>query len=308
MQALGNDFILIDNRSNSRNRPEQRLKKINQLAKTLCDRRFGIGADQLLLLNYSKTADFKMRIFNADGSEVEMCGNGIRCLAKYIWNNRVKSEKLKVKSEKKKQSMKSLAIETLAGIIHLKKSASLIKVDMGEPILKPEKIPVIINKKLNPPLPPFTKGGLGGITNSKPIIDYPLQIEDKAFNITCVSMGNPHAVIVVKNVLTVPLSTIGPVIENNGFFPKKTNVEFIQILNRKNIKMRVWERGSGETMACGTGASASAVASFMLGLTDRKVTVHLQVGKLLVEWSQKDNNVYLTGPAVKVFEGTINIK
>ena len=320
MQALGNDFILIDNRSGSRNqlaypacrtgRLEPGLKKINQLAKTLCDRRFGIGADQLLLLNHSKTADFMMRIFNADGSEVEMCGNGISCLAKYIWDNRLRGQKaecrrLKVKNKNKNSA---LAIETLAGIMHLQKAGNLIRVDMSEPILKPEKIPVRINKKLNPPLPPFTKGGLGRITNSKPIIDYPLRIEDKTFNITCVSMGNPHAVIVVKNVLTVPLSTIGPVIENNGFFPKKTNVEFIQILNRKNIKMRVWERGSGETMACGTGASASAIASFLLGLTDRKVTVHLQGGKLLIEWSQKDNHVYMTGPAVKVFEGTINIK
>ncbi len=299
--ALGNDFILIDNRSS-------KLKKINQLAKTLCDRRFGIGADQLLLLNHSKTADFKMRIFNADGSEVEMCGNGIRCLAKYIWDNKIRSQPAPLRGARSGKSVEAtlrgdplrefrgqkLSIETLAGIIHLKKSASLIKVDMGEPILEPERIPVRLKVKEYPKL-------------KSSIVNHPLKLKNKTYRVTCVSMGNPHAVIVVKNVLTVPLSTIGPVIENNGFFPKKTNVEFIQILNRKNIKMRVWERGSGETMACGTGASASTIASFLLGLTDRKVTVHLQGGKLLIDWSQKNNHVYMTGPAVKVFEGTVDL-
>ncbi len=306
--ALGNDFILIDNRSGSRKQLEPRLKKINQFAKTLCDRRFGIGADQLLLLNHSKTADFKMRIFNADGSEVEMCGNGIRCLAKYIWD-----KKLRTKSTEpayrtgRRKTQKHLAIETLAGSIFLqKKSEKLIRVNMGEPILKPGKIPVRISSRFPLSSSQLKKSSL--ITRHSSLVkNFPIKINGKIFKITCVSMGNPHAVIVVKNVLTVPLSTIGPVIENNGVFPKKTNVEFIQILNRKNIKMRVWERGSGETMACGTGASASAIASFLLGLTDRKVTVHLQGGKLLIEWSQKDNHVYMTGPAVKVFEGTVDL-
>jgi diaminopimelate epimerase len=281
MHALGNDFILIDDRS-------ARLKKISQLSKKLCSRRFGIGADQLLLLCKSKTSDFKMRIFNADSSEVEMCGNGIRCLAKYIWDEKIRTQK-------------HLSIETLAGIIHLQKTGKLIKVDMGEPILEPEKIPVNLKQKSNPPLPPFTKGGRGGIIN------HPLKINDRVFKITCVSMGNPHAIIVVKDVHSVPLIHYGPIIENYRFFPNRTNVEFIQILNRKNIRMRVWERGAGETMACGTGASAAGVASALLGLTERKVTVHLPGGKLLIEWSEKNNHVYMTGPAVKVFEGRIEI-
>jgi diaminopimelate epimerase len=269
-----------------------------------------------------------MRIFNADSSEVEMCGNGIRCLAKYIWDKKIRSQPAPLRGARPGKSVEAtlrgdplrevrgqkLSIETLAGIMHLQKAGNLIRVDMSEPILKPEKIPVRISSRFPLSGSQLKKTSLVTTRLSSPksrhsslVIDYPLKIKDKTFNITCVSMGNPHAVIVVKNVLTVPLSTIGPVIENNGFFPKKTNVEFIQILNRKNIKMRVWERGSGETMACGTGASASAIVSFLLGLTDRKVTVHLQGGKLLIEWSQKDNHVYMTGPAVKVFEGTVEL-
>jgi len=308
MHALGNDFILIDDRS-------ARLKKIPQLSKKLCSRRFGIGADQLLLLCKSKTSDFKMRIFNADSSEVEMCGNGIRCLAKYIWDKNLKTQyAVPAYRTGRRSTQKHLAIETLAGIIHLQKTGKLIKVDMGEPILEPEKIPVKIETKkirsyedknfstshlLN--LSPSQPSGV------KPIINYPLQVEDKKFKITCVSMGNPHAITVVKDVHSVPLIHYGPIIENYRFFPNRTNVEFIQILNRKNIRMRVWERGAGETMACGTGASAAGVASALLGLTERKVTVHLPGGKLLIEWSKKNNHVYMTGPAVKVFEGRIEI-
>lgn len=269
MHGLGNDFVVIDNRNS-------RIKNLKKLALKLCDRRFGIGADQLIILGSSKKADFRMGIINADGSEVEMCGNGIRCLAKYIWDN-----KLKVKSSSKK-----LSIETLAGIMYPEKSGSLIKVDMGEPVLEPDKIPVTIRLST--------------------VIDHPLKVKDKTFRITCVSMGNPHAVIVVKNVDSAPVETIGHEIENHKLFPKRTNVEFIQILNRKNIKIRVWERGAGETMACGTGASAVAVAASLLGLADRKVTIHLKGGKLLIDWSKKDNHVYMTGPAVKVFDGVVN--
>lgn len=282
MQALGNDFILIDNR-------KSKLKNINSLSRILCDRRFGIGADQLLILTNSKRADFRMRVFNSDGSEVEMCGNGIRCLAKYIWDKKVKTRYAG------RSTQKQLFIETLAGIIRLQKARQLIRVDMGEPILKPEKIPVRVSSKLK-------------VESSKPITDYSLQIKDRKFKITCVSMGNPHAVIVVKDVKSFPLYEYGPLIENHRMFPNRTNVEFIEILNRKNIMMRVWERGVGETLACGTGASAVTVASSLLGVTDRKVTVHLLGGKLEIEWSKEDNHVYMTGPAVKVFEGIINTK
>ncbi len=300
MQALGNDFILLDGR-------RLRLKKVGQLSKRLCDRRFGIGADQELLLSYSEEADFKMRIFNADGTEVEMCGNGIRCLAKYIWDKKGgRREAGGRRQEVGGSGSCRLAIETLAGIIHPKRSGSLINVDMGEPVLDSKNIPVRIDKKSEDKksqLPDMIR-----TLRSKLIINYPLRIKDKNFKITCVSMGNPHAVIVVKDVNSIPLTYYGPLIENHRIFPKRTNVEFIQILNRKNIMMRVWERGAGETMACGTGASAAGVASVLLELTDRKVTIHLQGGKLLIEWSAKNNHVYMTGPAVKVFEGTINIK
>jgi len=276
MHALGNDFIVIDDRKGQ-------LGNFPQFSRKLCHRRFGIGADQLLLLHNSKVADFKMRIFNPDGGEAEMCGNGIRCLAKYIWDNKVQSSKLKVKSER-------LTIETLAGTIHLQKAGELIKVDMGEPILEPKKIPISLR-----------------ITRyASRVINYPLKIKGRKFKITCVSMGNPHTVIQVKDIEPFPVTNYGPLIERHELFPKKTNVEFIKILNRKNIKMRVWERGAGETMACGTGAGASAVAGALLGMTDRKVTVHLLGGKLIIEWA-RNNHVYMTGPAEKVFEGTIKI-
>jgi len=270
MHGLGNDFIVADNRSSG-------LLKLSQLAKKLCHRRFGIGADQLLLLEKSRRADFKMRIFNADGSEVEMCGNGIRCLAKYIWDNTLTG---------RRQNGSTLTVETLAGIIIPKKSGDLIEVDMGEPVLEGENIPVTV------------KGT---------VISHPLKLKKDTFNITCVSMGNPHAVIVVNDVASVPLDSWGPAIETSALFPEQTNVEFIQIKNSRNIQMRVWERGAGETLACGTGASAAGVASVLLGLTKRRVHVHVPGGKLLIQWSADDNHVYMTGPAEKVYEGVIEL-
>jgi len=277
MHGLGNDFILIDCLQHSFG-PDRSI--FGESAKKLCDRRFGIGADQILILEHSETADFKMLIFNADGSEVEMCGNGIRCLAKYIWDRKLSGKNV-------------LAIETLAGIIKPEKAGEMIKVDMGEPIFEPEKIPVHL---IHPSS--FIPHPLGGI------VDYPLQIADKEFRITCVSMGNPHAVIVVDDFAKFPVTYYGPMIEAHAIFPRKTNVEFIEIISGKEIKMRVWERGSGETMACGTGACAAAVASNIKGLTGGNVTVHLRGGDLLIERAS-DDHVYMTGPAVEVFEGII---
>ncbi|MBM4128824.1 MAG: diaminopimelate epimerase [Nitrospira sp.] len=285
MHGLGNDFILIDCRENKFEiRPEFNSgSKFEILAKKLCNRRFGIGADQLLLLYPSEIADFMMRIFNADGSEVQMCGNGIRCLAKYIWDRNLSNGNI-------------LTIETLAGIMKLERAGEMVKVDMGEPIFEPRRIPVNIrDESLIPPYPPLVKGG---------IIDYPLPIDDKEFKITCVSMGNPHAVIVVEHLSSFPVSHYGPMIERHHLFPERTNVEFIEVLNPGEINMRVWERGSGETMACGTGASAVAVAAHIKGLAGRKVTIHLPGGDLVIEWAS-DNHVYMTGPAVEVFEGII---
>ncbi|MBE0426587.1 MAG: diaminopimelate epimerase [Nitrospirae bacterium] len=301
MHGLGNDFILIDClKQDFGITPPQSPpyeggetwgggSELGDLAKRLCHRRFGIGADQILLLNDSEIAEFKMRIFNADGSEVEMCGNGMRCLAKYIWDRNLSDKSI-------------LAVETLAGIIKPEKAGDMVRVDMGEPIFEPERIPV------NPPNPPLEKGGMGGFEERGRgmIIDYPLKIDDREFKITCVSMGNPHAVIFIEDISDFPVQYYGPLIENNLIFPKKTNVEFVEVLNGSEVKMRVWERGAGETMACGTGASAAAVTSNMKGLTDRNVLVHLSGGDLFTEWAN-DNHVYMTGPAVEVFEGIIEV-
>jgi len=287
MHGIGNDFILIDC-------IEQicplDAKDLSAFSKRLCHRRFGIGADQVLLLYPSRVADFKMRIFNPDGSEVEMCGNGIRCFAKYVWDRNLSDKNI-------------LEIETLAGIIRPEKAGDMVKVDMGEPIFEPERIPVNVTAESNPPSlpsPSFFKGGQGGI------IDYPVQIADREFKITCVSMGNPHAIIVVDDVSAFSVTYYGPMIENSPIFPKRTNVEFIQVLAGNEIKMRVWERGSGETMACGTGASAAAVAASVKGLTGNTVTVHLLGGDLFIEWAE-DDHVYMTGPAEEIFEGVFEM-
>lgn len=283
MHGLGNDFILID--CIAQKCPTEK-KDLEALGKRLCDRRFGIGADQILFLSSSQKADFMMRIFNADGSEVEMCGNGIRCLAQHIWDSKLSDKKV-------------LSVETPAGIIRPEKAGDLVKVDMGEPIFEPERIPVNISAESNPPLPPFSKGGRGGL------IDYPLKIEDREFAMTCVSMGNPHAIILVDDVLRFPVTYYGPMIENHPFFPRRINVEFVEVLSETEIRMRVWERGAGETMACGTGASAAAVATSLKGKTGKKVTVHLPGGDLFIEWAG-DNHIYMTGPAARVFEGVID--
>lgn len=280
MHGLGNDFILLDGIKN----PQLLGLDFATTVPHLCHRRFGIGADQILLLSPSDRADFQMRIFNADGSEVEMCGNGIRCLARYIWERRLSDKR-------------ALEIETKAGIIRPEKVNDLVKVDMGKPVFSPESIPVNLTDE-------FLKDGYNG--TGRAIIDYPLQINDRLFRITCLSMGNPHVVIVVDKVEDFQVGYYGPMIENHGLFPKRTNVEFVEILNPSEIRMRVWERGSGETMACGTGASASVVATILNGLTKRDVMVHLLGGDLQISWAS-DNHVYMTGPAEEVFEGKITV-
>ncbi len=266
MHGLGNDFVLIDLRN-------LELANLPEISRMLCHRRFGIGADQVLLLYNSDCADFTMRIFNSDGSEVEMCGNGIRCFAKYIWDRGLSVGEV-------------LSVETTAGIIWPEKSGDMIKVNMGEPVLEGRFIPVRLEGMVK---------------------DFPLMIDDREFKITCVSMGNPHAVIVVDGLDKFDVKKIGSLIENHELFPNRINVEFIEVINPERIKMRVWERGSGETMACGTGASAAAVAANLKGLTGRRINVELLGGELVIEWN-KDNHVYMTGPAEEVFQGEIVIK
>jgi diaminopimelate epimerase len=269
MHGLGNDMIVIDSLRGG-------FVPTAKQARFLCERRRGIGADQILVLLPSKKADFRMRIFNQDGSEVEMCGNGIRCLALYI-RDRGLSKK------------NPLAIETLAGIIRPRIVGRKVRVDMGEPIFEPAKVPVKVRGKHK-------------VQNAI------LRIDDDAFPMSALSMGNPHCVIPVENVDDVPLAMIGPRIEHHPSFPRRTNVEFVQALSRTRLKVRVWERGAGATLACGTGACAAAVAMMDRGKADRKVTMTLPGGDLEIKWDQKTNHVWMTGPAVEVFNGSINFE
>lgn len=266
MHGLGNDFIVIDCRLKD-------IKNMTKVMKKLSDRRFGIGFDQALILKKSKKADFRMDIYNYDGGRVEMCGNGIRCLAKYIWDRKLSKKKV-------------LEIETLAGIIRPSRADKLVKVDMGLPVLEGKLIPT-------------TKKG--------DIINHPLKAGDKTFKITAVSMGNPHAVIIVKDVDKFPVEKYGPLIENHKFFPKRTNVEFAQIISKNKIKLRVWERGTGETLACGTGACGTQVAANILGLTGKTAKIRVRGGGDLKIELTKEGRVMMTGPAEDVFTGTTEI-
>lgn len=272
MHGLGNDYVYIDTIN-------QNIENESSLAKFVSDRHFGIGSDGLILICKSDVADFKMRMFNSDGSEAEMCGNGIRCVSKFVYDKGLTSKT-------------TIKIETLAGIKTLNLNirdgkVDTVKVDMGEPIFEPKKIPVI--------------------SNETPIRNLKLKVEGEEFKFTCVSVGNPHAITVVDNIKNFNVEKFGKILEVDKAFPKKTNVEFVQIVDKQNIKMRVWERGSGETLACGTGASATAVACNLNELTDSKVNVELLGGTLEIEWNKEDNHIYMTGPAVTVFEGTLEI-
>jgi len=270
MQGLGNDYVYVDT-------IHQKIQNVSSLAKLVSNRHWGIGADGLILIDKSEIADFKMRMFNPDGSQSEMCGNGIRCVGKFVY-------------EKGLTTKKDIIIETLAGIKKLKLNVQNgkvenVRVDMGEPILEADKIPVVSNEKT--------------IKNLK------LKVLDKEFVATCVSMGNPHAVIILEDIDEFDIEKYGKEIENDPKFPNKVNVEFIKIEDRKHVKMRVWERGTGETLACGTGACSAVVAGALNEMLDRNVTVKLVGGNLQIEWKEEDNHIYMTGPAVTVFDGSL---
>ena len=270
MHGLGNDYVYID-------AINQKVENESSLAKFVSNRHFGIGSDGLILICKSNVADFKMRMFNSDGSEAEMCGNGIRCVGKFVYDKGL-TNKTTVK------------IETLAGIktliLNIKEGkVETARVDMGEPILEAEKIPVI--------------------SKEQPVKNLVLEVEEKKFKFTCVSMGNPHAITIVDDTKKFDVEKYGRILEVNKVFPNKANIEFVQIADKENIKMRVWERGAGETLACGTGACATAVACNLNGLTERKVNIELLGGILNIEWNKEDNHVYMTGPAVTVFDGEL---
>ena len=272
MHGIGNDYIYI-------NGFEEQLENPGELSIRLSDRHKGVGSDGLVIILPSSKADFRMQMFNADGSEAEMCGNAARCIGKYVY-------------EKGMTDKTELTLETLAGIKTLqlfldeRNNVVSVTVDMGKPVLEAEKIPTTLP--------------------GKKIVNFPVSFDGINYAITCVSMGNPHTVIFTENIANMDIEKMGKKIENAPIFPRRTNVEFIEVIDKSRIEMRVWERGSGETMACGTGACASVVAGVLNGLVSRKATVELLGGNLEIEWNENDEHVYLTGPAETVFEGEIS--
>ena len=272
MHGIGNDYVYV-------NCFEESIMNPAEVSRFVSDRHFGIGSDGLILISPSAKADFRMNIYNADGSQAEMCGNGIRCVAKYVYDYGLTQKE-------------EITVETLAGIKHLKLTikdgkVAFVEVNMGSPILDPHEIPVAVKEN--------------------PVVDVPLEVKGKTYHMTCVSMGNPHAVIFMDHVKDLDIEAIGPFFENHPVFPKRVNTEFVEVCDRKNVNMRVWERGSAETLACGTGSCATAVACILNDKTDEEVTIHLLGGDLKIRWDREENQVYMTGPATRVFDGEIDL-
>lgn len=275
MHGCGNDYIYIDGAAwqiLGNDKPK--------VVRFLSDRHFGVGGDGVIFINPSDEADFEMEMYNADGTRAEMCGNGIRCVAKYVYDKGLTDKRqLSVVSA---GQVKYLELETDS-----ENKVSRIKVNMGRPVLEPEQIPVAVS------------GGQA--------VNVPICVEGLEYHMTCVSMGNPHAVIFVDGTEDMELERIGPQFEHHELFPRRTNTEFVQIVDRRHVKMRVWERGTGETLACGTGCCATVVACVLNGLTDDQVTVSVLGGDIEVAWDRERDLVYMSGPAVTVFEGEVNI-
>ena len=272
MHGLGNDYVYV-------NCFKEQVDNAPALSRYVSDRHFGVGSDGLILICPSGKADFRMDMYNADGSQAEMCGNGIRCVAKYVYDYGLTDQT-------------EISVETLAGIKYLKLTVedgkvSKVRVNMGEPILDPALIPVNV-----PDQPP---------------VRVPIEAGGKKWEMTCVSMGNPHAVVFIDKVSDLDIEAVGPAFENHSLFPRRTNTEFVELLDREHANMRVWERGSGETLACGTGACAVGVACVLNGLTEDKLTVHLLGGDLEIFWDRQENQVYMTGPATGVFDGDLTV-
>lgn len=272
MQGLGNDYVYV-------NCFKETIENPPEMAKKVSNRNFGIGSDGLIMINPSDVADFEMEMYNADGSRSEMCGNGIRCVGKYVYDYGL--------TEKE-----HISVETLAGIKYLDLTVEdgkvkLVKVDMGNPELVPANIPIV--------------------ADGDRVIDEPINVNGTEYRMTGVSMGNPHAVVYVEDVKGLDIEKIGPAFENHERFPNRVNTEFVKVLDQNTVEMRVWERGSGETMACGTGACAVAVACILNGFTEDKVTVKLLGGDLQIEWDKEADKIYMTGPAEVSFDGEINL-
>ena len=273
MHGLGNDFIIVIGEPKL---PEQ----ASELAIKLCDRFFGIGADGLVYILPSEKADFMMRIMNSDGSEAEQCGNAIRCVSKYVFDHGL--------IQKTEISIETIGAGAQNVQLFLKDGkVDTVRVDMGQPILKGTQVPTTIDQDI--------------------VKDYPLEVDGREFRFSAVSMGNPHCVIYVEDAINMDLQTWGPKLETHPMFPRKINVEFVTVKSRDYVDMRVWERGAGPTLACGTGACATLVASVLNGVTDRVATVSLKGGNLFIEWNETDNHVYMTGPAEEVYKGSVEI-
>lgn len=271
MHGIGNDYVYV-------NCFKEQVDDPSKLAIRVSDRHFGVGSDGLILICPSQVADFRMAMYNADGSEGAMCGNGIRCVAKYVYDYGLTDQT-------------KISVETKSGIKYLDLTledgkVSLVKVNMGAPELDPAKIPVVSDKDR--------------------VVAEPIQIGEETYQMTCVSMGNPHAVVYLEDVEGLAIETIGPKFENHPCFPDRVNTEFVHVLDEHTVEMRVWERGSGETLACGTGACAVTVASILNGYVSGEVTVKLLGGDLKISWDQEENLVYMTGPATVVFDGELN--
>lgn len=272
MHGCGNDYIYV-------NCMEEMIENPEKVAVYVSDRHFGIGSDGLILICPSEVADFRMAMYNADGSEGKMCGNGVRCIAKYVYDYGLTDKE-------------NISIETKGGIKYLDLTiengkVSLVKVNMGAPIFEPKEIPVLLGEDK--------------------CIDEPVTVDGKEYHVTCISMGNPHAVIFVEDTAGIPLEKIGPKFENLSVFPERVNTEFVQVLNENEVNMRVWERGSGETLACGTGTCATVVACVLAKKTKNQITVHLLGGDLYLDYDEEKQIVWMTGPAAVVCDGEIEI-
>ena len=272
MHGCGNDYVYV-------NCFEETVENPADVARFVSDRHYGIGSDGLILICPSEIADFRMAMYNLDGSEGKMCGNGVRCIAKYVYDHHLTDKT-------------QISLETLGGIKYLDLNikdgkVETVKVDMGEPILNPEDIPVNISKDV--------------------VIDEPVEVDGRIWNMTCISMGNPHAVVFVDDTKSLNLEKMGPSFEKHAIFPEQVNTEFVHVIDRHTVDMRVWERGSGETFACGTGACATAFACILNGKTEDTVLVHLVGGDLLIEYYRETNHIFMTGPATEVFSGEIFI-